>query len=107
MKSKTVITAIIGTIAGLALTMGTIAYATNFDHMGNNQTSSMMGQTYTQDTRDTMHGNTVKQGTHGDMHTQSTQNQHPVIGHHTANSQTTTSNSPCHADSGNKTGVTS
>jgi len=106
MNSKTVVTAIVGAIAGLGLAMGTVAFAHNTDHMGNIQDNTMMGQTYqhgsnSQNTHDTMHNNTVQKGTLGNMHAQSNQGQHSVTGHHTDNSQAT-GNYPCHANTGVK-----
>ncbi|MFV1981974.1 MAG: hypothetical protein ACC657_00420, partial [Thiohalomonadales bacterium] len=93
MNSKTVVTAIVGAIAGLSLAVGTVAFAHNTDHMGNIQGDTMMGQTYQHDTKG--------QNTHGGMHAQSNQGQHSVTGHHTGNSQAT-GNFPCHANTGVK-----
>ncbi len=61
MKGKTILTAIVGAIAGLGLFMGTIAFAQDNSHMGYNQNTSMMGQT----NQNTMHG----QPTHGNTNT--------------------------------------
>jgi len=110
MNSKTVITSIIGAIAGLFLAMGTVAFAQDTSHMGNTQATGMMGE-YNQQTtsslrvQDTMHGKAVKQDTSKNinkdtnkgMHTQSTQPQRPVAGHHAGYSQTR-GDYPCHAD---------
>ncbi|HEC29909.1 MAG TPA: hypothetical protein ENI65_10025 [Gammaproteobacteria bacterium] len=124
MNSKTVLTAVIGTVAGLGLAMGTMAFAQNNGHMGNTQSTGMMGQTSTgmmgqtgtgmmgqtsqsintrQDTHGNMHDRTVQQGTYGGMHTQPAQNQHPETSHHADNSQAT-GNYPCHADTTVKNG---
>ena len=44
MNSKTVLTAVLGGIAGIGLVMGTIAFATDTGRMGNTQGGGMMGQ---------------------------------------------------------------
>jgi len=110
MNTKSALTAILGTIAGLFLAMGTVAFAQDTGHMGNTQATGMMGQYDQQTTRapvipDSMHGKTVKQDTSKPinknidrgMHTQSTQPQRPVSSHHAGYSQTG-SDYPCHAD---------
>lgn len=116
MNSKTVLTAVIGTIAGLGLAMGTVAFAQNNGHMGYTQETNMMGQPIQQNTakldthhgrtvqQDTHHGKAVQQDTHGGMHTQPTHNQRPVTTHHADNSQTT-GNYPCHDDTTSKSGA--
>ncbi len=112
MNSKTALTVVIGTIAGLGLVMGTVAFAQNNGHMGNTQNTDMMGQTIQQNnanldthhgktvqqnTRGRLHGKTVQQDTYGGMHTQPAHNQRPAPTHHADNSQTT-GNYPCHDD---------
>lgn len=61
MKGKTLLTAIVGVIAGLGLTMGAIAFAQDRGHMGSTQNTGMMGQS----NQNTMHG----QPTHGSTNT--------------------------------------
>ncbi len=77
MKTKTVITTIVGVIAGLGLFMGTMAYAQDYGHMGSTQGTGMMGQT----SQNSMHGQTMNRDTHGSMHGQTVanNNQHGKI----------------------------
>jgi len=58
MNSKTILTVVIGTIAGLGLAMGTVAFARDTDHMG----GGMMGQSSQQYTHGTMHDQNTAKG---------------------------------------------
>ncbi len=100
MKSKTVLHIVLGGVAGLALAMGTMAFAQNTDHMGNTTTGGgMMGQTI-QKTNTTgghgyMHETTAPQKTtYGGMHTQS----NIPVGTHHASFNKAPANTPCHSD---------
>ncbi len=59
MNSKTILTAVIGTIVGLGLAMGTVAFARDTDHMGG---GGMMGQSSQQYTHGTMHDQNTPKG---------------------------------------------
>lgn len=99
MNSKTVLGVIIGGVAGLTLAMGTMAFAFNGSHMGNNsQTSGMMGQVTQQaDGKLTphagAHNSSANQTTHGAMHTQG---KGSTDAHHTNFGKTATG-APCHS----------
>ncbi len=91
MNTKTALKAVLGTVAGLGLTMAAVAFAQD-GHMGTNtQAGGMMGQTTQQTTNG--HGNMggSQQNTHDGMHG----NTQPTTDHH-ANSNQKTNDYPCH-----------
>ena len=114
MNIKTVVTAGMGIVAGLGLAMGVAVYAQDTTHMGNTQTTGMMGGNTqaggmmgqpiqknipVMGDHGSMHGKTARQGMHGNMNMQPVQSPRPLAGPHAANGQTL-GNFPCHSTQG-------
>lgn len=105
MNSKTILSVVVGAVAGLALAMGSMAVALDNTHMGNTtQYGGMMGQPVQQNTKtlnghDSMHETTTPQKTYGGMHSQATKK--PVQTHH-ANFNKAAVDAPCHSNGSTK-----
>ncbi len=74
MNSKKLATYLLGTVTGVGLAIGSVAFAQNtLDH----HNGGMMGQTTQQTTHDAMHGKTTPKTTQGGMHEQAVKNNVP------------------------------
>jgi len=65
MKSKTIFNYVIGAVAGVGLTMGSVAFAVNTGHSDGHHAGSTMGNTTEQTTQGSMTGKTTQGGMSG------------------------------------------